>query len=555
MGAWEELVHRIKNPTGRGRDRHRRQVRLLRGLLQEPQRGAHPRRLRQRRARGAALGRGGGAGEGQRGRASWPAWTASWCRAASARAAPAAWWRRPSTRGARARPTSGSATASSGRSPSTRATCAAWPAPTPPRWTPDAEHKVIYKLQDLLGVEDMGGTMRLGSYTCQLAPGSRAARDLRRHRDPRAPPPPLRVQQGVRVLPDPGRASAITGKTPDGKFVEIAEIPDHPWYVAVQFHPEFKSQAARAAPALRRLRARQPREPRRRAGARAAGRDVPVAPLKWPRHRLGPPAPRRRRPLFLIAGPCVIESPTPPGPGRGTAQGDHGRARHPARLQGQLRQGQPLEPRLLPRPGPGARPRDPGRRARRRHGVPILTDVHEVAQVERGGAGGGRAADPGLPVPPDRPRAGGGAHAARIVNIKKGQFMAPWDMKGVIEKAASTGNRKLMVTERGFSFGYNNLVVDMRSFPALRSFGYPGDLRRHPQRAAARAAWATARAATRTSSTRSARRAWPRASTASSWRCTRTRPARCPTGRTRTACRSCTKLLQRLLRVHAAPAA
>jgi len=51
--------------------------------------------------------------------------------------------------------------------------------------------------------------------------------------------------------------------------------------------------------------------------------------------------------------------------------------------------------------------------------------------------------------------------------------MAPWDMKGVMEKAASTGNKKVMVTERGFSFGYNNLIVDMRSFPTLRSFGFP----------------------------------------------------------------------------------
>jgi 2-dehydro-3-deoxyphosphooctonate aldolase (KDO 8-P synthase) len=65
------------------------------------------------------------------------------------------------------------------------------------------------------------------------------------------------------------------------------------------------------------------------------------------------------------------------------------------------------------------------------------------------------------------------ARTGRIVNIKKGQFMAPWDMKGVVDKAATTGNRKLMLTERGFSFGYNNLVVDMKSFPTLRSFGYP----------------------------------------------------------------------------------
>ena len=65
------------------------------------------------------------------------------------------------------------------------------------------------------------------------------------------------------------------------------------------------------------------------------------------------------------------------------------------------------------------------------------------------------------------------ARTGKIVNIKKGQFMAPWDMKGVLEKAASTGNRKIMVTERGTSFGYNNLVVDVRSFPAMRPFGFP----------------------------------------------------------------------------------
>ncbi|HEY7925120.1 MAG TPA: 3-deoxy-8-phosphooctulonate synthase, partial [Vicinamibacteria bacterium] len=65
------------------------------------------------------------------------------------------------------------------------------------------------------------------------------------------------------------------------------------------------------------------------------------------------------------------------------------------------------------------------------------------------------------------------AETGKIVNIKKGQFMSPWDMKSVVEKAASTGNRRVLVTERGFTFGYNNLVVDMRSFPVLRSFGFP----------------------------------------------------------------------------------
>jgi len=106
---------------------------------------------------------------------------------------------------------------------------------------PDAEHKIIYKLQDLLGVDDMGGTMRLGSYDCQLQPGSLAARvygteliqERHRHR--------YEFNQAYeKRLVEAGMA--VSGKTPDGKFVEIAEIPGHPWFVAVQFHPEFKSK-------------------------------------------------------------------------------------------------------------------------------------------------------------------------------------------------------------------------------------------------------------------------------------------------------------------------
>jgi CTP synthase len=106
---------------------------------------------------------------------------------------------------------------------------------------PDAEHKIIYKLQDLLGVEEMGGTMRLGSYPCRLLPGSRAARiykaaeveERHRHRYEFN-----RAYEGC--LTEHGLV--ISGKTPDGKFVEIAELPNHPWYIAVQFHPEFKSK-------------------------------------------------------------------------------------------------------------------------------------------------------------------------------------------------------------------------------------------------------------------------------------------------------------------------
>ncbi|MDP7552314.1 MAG: 3-deoxy-8-phosphooctulonate synthase [Nitrospinaceae bacterium] len=65
------------------------------------------------------------------------------------------------------------------------------------------------------------------------------------------------------------------------------------------------------------------------------------------------------------------------------------------------------------------------------------------------------------------------AKTGRPVNVKKGQFMAPWDMKNVVDKLAKSGCRKILLTERGFMFGYNNLVVDMRSLVLMRNFGYP----------------------------------------------------------------------------------
>ena len=111
----------------------------------------------------------------------------------------------------------------------------------------ETPHKVIYKLRDLLGVEDLGGTMRLGSYACELEPGSLAARvygstlihERHRHRyEFNRQYEPVLAASGLRV----------SGRSPDGKFVEIVELPDHPWYIAVQFHPEFKSRPLRPAP-------------------------------------------------------------------------------------------------------------------------------------------------------------------------------------------------------------------------------------------------------------------------------------------------------------------
>jgi CTP synthase len=113
--------------------------------------------------------------------------------------------------------------------------------------TPDTPTKVIYKLRDLLGVDDFGGTMRLGSYACELTPGSLAQRVYgvstihERHRH--------RYEFNClyeRALAEHGLR--ISGRSPDGKFVEIAELPGHPWYLAVQFHPEFKSKPTRPHP-------------------------------------------------------------------------------------------------------------------------------------------------------------------------------------------------------------------------------------------------------------------------------------------------------------------
>ena len=176
-------------------------------------------------------------------------------------------------------------------------------------------------------------------------------------------------------------------------------------------------------------------------------------------------------PLFLIAGPCVIESPTHPGKIAARLKEITGELGIPFvfkasfdkanRSSGTSYRGLGMERGLEILAGVKAK-----------YGVPILTDVHEIAQV----AAVAEVADV-LQIPAFLCRQTDlvleAARTGRVVNIKKGQFMAPWDMKGVMEKAASTGNKKVMVTERGFSFGYNNLIVDMRSFPTLRSFGFP----------------------------------------------------------------------------------
>ncbi len=111
-------------------------------------------------------------------------------------------------------------------------------------------------------------------------------------------------------------------------------------------------------------------------------------------------------------------------------------------------------------------------KVRREVGVPVLTDLHETYQVQPVA----EVVDI-LQIPAFLCRqtdlVTAAAATGKPVNIKKGQFMAAWDMKNIVEKARSTGNSRVFLTERGTTFGYNNLVVDMRSLPIMRSFGVP----------------------------------------------------------------------------------
>ncbi|MGI8440586.1 MAG: 3-deoxy-8-phosphooctulonate synthase [Thermoleophilaceae bacterium] len=110
--------------------------------------------------------------------------------------------------------------------------------------------------------------------------------------------------------------------------------------------------------------------------------------------------------------------------------------------------------------------------ARRELGVPVLTDVHDPHQVDAVA----EVVDV-LQIPAFLSRQTdlllAAAASGRTVNVKKGQFLAPWDMEHVVAKLEEGGTRRILLTERGTSFGYNTLVVDFRSLPAMRALGYP----------------------------------------------------------------------------------
>ena len=176
-------------------------------------------------------------------------------------------------------------------------------------------------------------------------------------------------------------------------------------------------------------------------------------------------------PLFVIAGPCVIETE------RHTLM----LAERLARIARALRIpyifkasfDKANRTSLHSYRGPGLeRGLQILARVKREIGVPVLTDVHEAAQV----APAAEVCDV-IQIPAflcrqtDLLLEAGRSRA--VVNIKKGQFLSPWDVRHVIEKVESQGNNRILVTERGSTFGYNNLVVDIRGLAIMRDFGFP----------------------------------------------------------------------------------
>jgi 2-dehydro-3-deoxyphosphooctonate aldolase (KDO 8-P synthase) len=177
------------------------------------------------------------------------------------------------------------------------------------------------------------------------------------------------------------------------------------------------------------------------------------------------------RPFFLIAGPCVIESEALVLDVAGRMKEIAGELGIPYVFKASFDKANRSSKSSFRGPGiaEGLRVLE---EVRRQVGVPVLTDVHDdtpLAEVA--------AVVDVLQTPAFLCRQTNfilnACSQGRPVNVKKGQFLSPWEMANVVEKARSTGNEQVMVCERGFSFGYNNLVSDMRSLAIMRATGAP----------------------------------------------------------------------------------
>ncbi len=177
------------------------------------------------------------------------------------------------------------------------------------------------------------------------------------------------------------------------------------------------------------------------------------------------------QPFFLIAGPCVVESEQLQLDVAGTLKDITGRLGIHFIFKSSFDKANRTSGSSFRGPGMEEGLRVLGE-VKRQIGVPVLTDVHEYTPMDEVASVVDVLQTPAFLVrQTDFIRKV--CSAGKPVNIKKGQFLAPWDMKPVVEKAKSTGNQDIMVCERGASFGYNNLVSDMRSLSVMRDTGCP----------------------------------------------------------------------------------
>jgi 2-dehydro-3-deoxyphosphooctonate aldolase (KDO 8-P synthase) len=177
------------------------------------------------------------------------------------------------------------------------------------------------------------------------------------------------------------------------------------------------------------------------------------------------------RPLVLIAGPCVIESEEHAVGLARAIKAVADDVRVPFVFKASYDKANRTSISSFRGPGLEAGLRVLAR-VRAEVGVPVLTDVHEPAQAEAAGAVVDVVQIPAF-LCRQTDLLVAAARTGRAVNIKKGQFLAPLDMRHAIRKVVESGNTRVIVTERGTSFGYNNLVVDMRALPMMRELGYP----------------------------------------------------------------------------------
>lgn len=177
------------------------------------------------------------------------------------------------------------------------------------------------------------------------------------------------------------------------------------------------------------------------------------------------------QPLFLIAGPCVIESEQLALDTAGELKEVAARVGIPFVYKSSYDKANRSSASSFRGPGleEGLRILET---VRKQIGVPVLTDVHEDTPLEEVAAVVDVLQTPAF-LCRQTNFIQNVARQGKPVNIKKGQFLAPWDMKNVVDKAVTTGNRDIMVCERGVSFGYNNLVSDMRSLAVMRDTGCP----------------------------------------------------------------------------------